>query len=352
MARQIVFTMVCMCAVLACATTVQGVVIETVPVGNTGNAGEWSGGSYGGYGPDRICGAVGHWYKIGKYEVTNGQYAEFLNAVATVGDAHGLYNTDMGAGLNDIGGISRSGSGTGGDPWVYAVRTNRGERPVNYVSWYDALRFSNWLHNGQPSGTQDAGTTENGSYDMSLGASVVRKLGATWVLPTEDEWYKAAYYKGGGTSAGYWDYPTASDTVPAAEAPAGTDAVNGSANYHSGGYVDTTYYTTEVGAYTDKPSDSAYGTFDQGGNVLEWNETIVVLNDVSYRGVRGGSYSLSNVVLKAAWRNYGSPTEEWDYFGFRVSEVIGEVVIPEPATIALLALGGVGMVIRRRGVRR
>ena len=87
------------------------------------------------------------------------------------------------------------------------------------MSYYDALRFANWMHNGQPIGVQDASTTEDGAYDMSLGAAVVRKAGAKVFLPNEDEWYKAAYYKGGGTDAGYWDYATQSDTIPTLEAP-------------------------------------------------------------------------------------------------------------------------------------
>ena len=68
--------------------------IEMVSVGNPGNAGEWSGASSGPFPPARISGAVGYTYNIGKYEVTAGQYTEFLNAVAGV-DTYGLYNTIM-----------------------------------------------------------------------------------------------------------------------------------------------------------------------------------------------------------------------------------------------------------------
>src|SRR5665647_1441137 len=76
------------------AGAVYAVNMETVPVGNPGNAGELSGAGAGGYGPDRICGAVAHAYNIGKYEVTAGQYTEFLNAVAKT-DTYGLYSTSM-----------------------------------------------------------------------------------------------------------------------------------------------------------------------------------------------------------------------------------------------------------------
>jgi sulfatase modifying factor 1 len=304
------------------------VAIDWMPVTDPGNACETQ--------SQGCFGAVDYLYKIGKYEVTNAQYAEFLNSVATVSDPYGLYDTDMGGGWNDIGGISRSGSGTGSDPWVYAARPNRGNRPVNYVDWYDTLRFANWMHNGQGSGD-----TEDGAYDMSLGSGVVRKPGARVFLPTEDEWYKAAYYKGGGTDAGYWDYPTQSDTAPTSEAPPGTDMTNGSGNYYGAGYaIGAPYYQTEVGAYSAKPSDSTYGTFDQGGNVWEWNEALIV---GFYRGVRGGAFDSADTNLWAGPRAGLAPTYEYIFnVGFRVAAV------PEPGTLSLLALGGVLVARRRR----
>ena len=310
-----------------CAGAFGQVVIETVTVGDAGNTAD-----------DEIMstdyttgyGGVAYVYSIGVYEVTNSQYAEFLNAVATVGDLHYLYNTDMGGGSLDVGGISRTGSGTEGDPWVYTARPNRGNRPVNYVTWYDALRFANWLHNGQPTGAQDASTTEDGAYDMDLGAGVVREPGALFVLPTEDEWYKAAYYKGSGMDAGYWDYPTGSDDPdpPTSETPPGTDTTYGSANYYDNDWVDSEYYTTEVGAYsTESPpgtyvSAGPYGTFDQGGNIWEWNESEAM--ESGLRGLRGGSFGDPGYgadVLHASYRNAYDPTGEHCYIGFRVAEV-------------------------------
>ena len=293
--------------------------LEWVSVGDRDNAKDGTG-----------YGAVGYDYRIGKYEVTNAQYAEFLSAVATKSDPKGLYNTETAGGWNDIGGITRGGLA---GSYSYTVRTNRGDRPVNYVSWYDTLRFANWLHNGQPTGEQGSSTTEDGAYDMSLGSSVVRKPDALVFLPSEDEWYKAAYYKGGGTNAGYWDYPTRSNTIPTAEAPVGTDLVNGSANsnYNDGGYVDSTYYTTEVGAYTAKPSDSPYGTFDQGGNVWEWNETLID----APRGMRGGGFTTIDFdgYLLASSRYHYLPSSEVMNSGFRVAS------IPEPGGITLLTCG-------------
>ena len=334
----------CLAAVLlAAAGAMADVTIATVPVGDPGNTGEWSGGNHGGYGPDRICGTVGYEYGIGKYEVTAGQYAVFLNAVGGV-DTYGLYNTGMGGTSSGIGsGIARNGGGT----------TAFVNRPVNYVSWGDAARFANWLNNGQPTGAQDLTTTEDGAYFLNGATSnaqlmsVVRKPGCKWAIPTEDEWYKAAYYKGGGTNAGNWDYPTGSDTAPARDKAdvSGNNANFWSSSGSSGPYpIDSGKYTTVVGEFQN--SDSPYGTFDQGGNVWEWNETVVQVGSGFFRGWRGGAFDYNISGLGATDREFEWPTNEYSDFGFRIAEV------PEPGTMVVFALGGIGMVLRGRGIRR
>ena len=202
------------------------ITVGTVIVGDAGNAGELSGAGAGAYGPDRICGAVEYAYAIGRYEITNAQYTAFLNAVAR-SDPYGLYSADMGSQVTcpygDLGGISRSG--TAGS-YAYNPRPEREDWPVAFVSFWDACRFTNWLHNGQPVGVQDATTTEDGAYTLNGytgtdGRTIGRNPDATWVLPNEDEWYKAAFYKGTGTAAGYWDYATRNDSAPTAELPLG-----------------------------------------------------------------------------------------------------------------------------------
>jgi formylglycine-generating enzyme required for sulfatase activity len=308
-------------AVCACAAGARAqVTIETVTVGNPGNTGELSGAGAGGYGPDRVCGAVDYVYRIGKFEVTAGQYTEFLNAVADE-DTYGLYNTNMWS-----HGYACKIERTGSSPnYSYSVAPDWADRPVNFVSWGDAARFANWLHNGQPTGVQDLTTTEDGSYYLNGAISdaallaVVREPDATWVIPSEDEWYKAAYHKNDGVTGNYWDYPTGSNTAPRPEAPPGRDMTNGSANYYGIGFaIGPPYYRTEVGAYDAKPSDSPYGTFDQGGNVREWNEAILY---GSYRGERGGSFFGSDFgSLLAAGRSNYYPSLEGYYFGFRVAQ--------------------------------
>jgi len=314
-------------AMVLTAGTAQAVTIDIVPIGDPGNAGELSGSGAGGWGPDRICGAVDYAYNIGKYEVTAGQYTAFLSAVGGV-DTYALYNTEMLR--TDYGsGIARSGGGTIGNPYTYSVADDFANRPVNYVSYWDACRFANWLNNGQPTGAQGAGTTETGAYTLTNDGmnnnTIVRNTNWKWAVTNEDEWYKAAYYKGGGTSAGYWDYPTSSNTEPGRDM---ADVSGNNANYYGTPYpIDSPYYTTLVGEFQN--STSPYGTFDQGGNVWEWNESVLYS---SSRGLRGGDWDYyGSDALLASSRFSSYPTYEHGNVGFRVASV------PEPGSLAMLA---------------
>ncbi len=284
------------------------VTVDIVPVGNAGNPND----------PLTGYGGVGYAFNMGKYEITAAQYTAFLNAVAAT-DTYELYNTYMGS-IPDFGAnIQRSGSA---GSYTYSVAPDWANRPVNAVSWGDAARFANWLHNGQPRGPQDLNTTEDGSYFLNGATSnaalmaVTRKPNATWVIPTEDEWYKAAYHKNDGATGNYWRFPTGWDVEPLNTLTNPAPDLGNRANFFAGGFytIGSPYWRTEVGDFEN--SASPYGTFDQGGNVWEWNEAHLF---GSYRGARGGSF-YDGVALLGAWEGgHNLPTFEIYDLGFRLA---------------------------------
>lgn len=321
-------TAIALLAFFLCSATARGVVtFDWATVGNPGN------------GPDQLYtlnnpdnlrfGSVAYTYRISKHEVTNDQYTEFLNAVDPMGtNPNGVYSTDMGS--NTRGGIAFNAGAASGSK--YSSKTNMGNKPVNYVSFFDSMRFVNWLESGQPTGGSG---TESGVYTIGNGFNETRAPGASFFIPSEDEWYKVAYYQPaaqGGDTDNYWLYPTASNSLPTiATANAVGDISNPGANvanYNLGAdWNGQNGNVTTVGS-AGPLSASFYGTFDQAGNVREWNETVITVNGFSNRGNRSGSWSSTNIAfdfLAASGRDGASPGLEFASGGFRVASM------PEPS---------------------
>jgi formylglycine-generating enzyme required for sulfatase activity len=268
--------------------------IALVAVTNAGNEAD----------PATGKGAVPYNFRIGKFEVNNRQYCAFLNAIAA-DDPHELYDTNMTDSVH--GGIVRSGSP--GD-YAYVVKPGMGHHPVVWVDFHDALRFCNWLHHGQPAGAQDATTTEDGAYLLTPAAmaanAVSRNPNARFWLPSDDEWYKAAYHQPGGFSE-YWGYPTRSNDAPFSEPPpGGANSANAC--------CETGRMATDVGAYFNAPS--SYGTFDQAGNVQEWTEEVIF---VTNRRLRGGSWVYNEFYSGSDDFEFDTPDYPADGIGFRVA---------------------------------
>ena len=288
------------------ATAAPPIDYPMVTVGDPGNAPDTSG-----------HGAVKEAFRIGTYEVTIRQYAAFLNAVAK-SDPYALWNPRMASDPN-VAGIAREGES---GAYSYRVIDNAGpsaNRPIAHVSWFDAARFANWMHNGQ-----GAGGTETGAYTLvdgqTSGIAPAKNPGARFFLPTEDQWYKAAYFKRGGRDAGYWTYATRSDEKPG-------NRVGGEpnqANYAPGGVFSVTQaveeptrnHLSDVGAFTN--SRGPYGTFDQSGNVAEWNDLTGAAG--ALRGHRGDRWVTPDPYgLSRGFRETWEPSYEDGGRGFRLA---------------------------------
>ena len=271
--------------------------IEFVAIGNPNNAAD-----------DNGFGSVENAYNLGKYEISR-------DMIEKANSAGGLEITM--AELSLFGG-------------------NGVNRPASGINWFEAAKFVNYLNTSR--GKQAAYKIDSSGNFQLWGAgqffanNPFRHKDAYFFLPTRDEWYKGAY---GSPSGTWYNYPTGSDSLPA--------AVSGGTDAETAVYGRTNSHPADI---TNAGGLSAYGTMAQAGNVWEWNETALDgTNDLvdEDRSLHGGAWSddpsFTFLASNMFFRN--SPSYGDTYMGFRVA------MVPEPSALSLFAVG-LGVLLRRR----
>ncbi|MBX9578124.1 MAG: formylglycine-generating enzyme family protein [Chthoniobacterales bacterium] len=289
------------------ATPAEMNAINPVQVADAGNQGDPI--AYG-------WGSVSYEFWIGKNDVTVGEYAIFLNAVAQKDPLH-LYDARMWSDRWQL--IQRLGPDDQGN-FHYQARAAASRYPIIFISYKNAQRYCNWLENGKPSGTEIAGITETGTYDLtsSTATIAVAEKTATFRLPTNNEYHKVTYYKGGSLNAGFYKYPTQTDTLPTSHSM----DLNGTHNVNVGlrsqgtnglNFLQNVGNTIHLASFPNTTYDGCnphsagfYGTHDNGSNVAQWTST----TDGS------GSFLL---VRGADWDYWDHNTNIWDPFYYTAS---------------------------------
>lgn len=283
--------------------------IDFVTIGNPGNANDATGPDYTADGGLYASpyGGISYVYQMGVTEVSQDWITKATNL--------GMTNVTAGA-------------------WT-------GSQPAANMTWYEAAGFVNWLNTStghqaayQLDGTNTALTLwTSGQAWQAGGENLYRHKDAYYFLPSENEWYKAAYHQNDGVTANYWDYATRSNTIPTAVV--------------SGTLSGTAVYDAQPGP-VDVNNDgglSPYGTRGQNGNVFEWQESAFdgINNSSSEdRVARGGFWIGPESFLRSSTRIIGDPTDSVNFTGFRVASV------PEPSSTVLMLSAGLLALARRR----
>jgi formylglycine-generating enzyme required for sulfatase activity len=337
-----------------------------------------------------MVGGVKYRYDIGELEVTVRQWVAFLNAADRTGrDPHHLYSrSESSSAWPKYGQINFISGARPGHHYVVASPA-WADKPYGFANFLRAARFDNALYNGRllAKRTSSSGAyhyvsyrvrlsrqTERGMYDLAGAArnGPTRSRHTGFVIPSQNEWIKAAYYdpNGSGTYS-YWKYPTnpgvfgdGTATAPAAATlnPSNGDVTNAStqplATYHASGLpapswcpasvqpqqncadvnpfgIDpTTYaqaYQGSLSTVGQAKTRSPWGTLDQGGNAVEWTDTIAPSPAGNSKGrvwrrlhggiANAGAYQLWLSAVGLQPQDNALFTATYPWLGFRIGVV-------------------------------
>ena len=304
-------------AVVSFGTGTNQFQMEFVTIGNKDNLADTTGSP-------SPAGAVGYEYGIGKFEVSEDMITKF-NA-------------------------SQS---------LQITQDNRGTaKPATRVSWNEAARFVNWLNTstGNQAAYKFTGSGVNDDIALWTAADTLdyeatnpyRSKRATYVLPSYNEWYKAAYYDPSNNT--YYNFATGSDTAPTPVASGTGIGANGNNEAVYDGQSGPADVTQAGGL-------SPYGVMGLGGNVFEWEESSFDLlnsSGSSDRGVRGGSWFDNSGILSSSSRILNIPSNEFSFFGFRVASLSSSAppAVPEPSMMVIGTLFGIGGLMAKRRMKK
>jgi formylglycine-generating enzyme required for sulfatase activity len=222
-------------------------------------------------------GGVGYEYRIGRMEVTTGQWLDFANAALARSDPFFIN-------LPIAWGAERDTSYQGpGERYRLRNVPDAAMLPVGGISWREAAYYCNWLHNDKnPART----SFENGAYDASTFNGTgfptwtdqpTRHPDARYFIPTWDEWLKAVHYdpsrtNDDGTTGGWWLQPNGTDIPLTYGLP---PSLGGSPLNQSNAGVNTGQgleYLVPLAAYPNVATP--WGLLDASGGSSEWTEGI------------------------------------------------------------------------------